>query len=361
MVTNFDFEETENPNFIDMFKSDTINEKGEQEKGMYIKGKDVIYLDAPAIYPSRDTPLLTEAQDFAGAINELKKLSEEGGGEVWTRPADWPELGVPENNQIILLFSNLGRNAEISGSAYQNAEFYLQLRLRTYPDESSGGPAFSGETPFIVDYGNGHRVERTSELTPYNRWTEHYVYEDTGGIVLDNGLRVHIVKITVPDDAYFGYGNGNGILEAYFGKNIKFYMSFGAANTIQHIKMFDWIPTEKNCVHRDGYDGQFDLLYNLRCFETTIPFPRTYYGMFSSAYRLESIDLSSCTEIGRSSFASCYSLKSINAPNCTSVGDTAFYSCYSLEKVKFAENCTFGNQSFKYCDNLYPRPDGSTN
>ena len=27
-----------------------------------------------------DTPLDTEAQDFAGAINELKKLSEEGGG-----------------------------------------------------------------------------------------------------------------------------------------------------------------------------------------------------------------------------------------------------------------------------------------
>ena len=309
-----------------------------------------------------DIPLDTEAQDFAGAINELKKLSEQGGGEgIWTRPSDWPELGVPENNQIILLFSNLGRNADISGSSYQNAEFYLQLRLRTYPDDSSGGPAFNGQTPFIVDYGNGHRVERTSELTPYNRWNEGYFYEDTEGTVLNNGLHVHVVKITVPDDAYFGYGNGNGILEAYFGKDIKFYMPFGGANTIQHIKMFDWIPTKENCLYRDGYSGQFQGLYNLRYFETTTPFPRTYYNMFGSAYRLESIDLSSCEEIARHSFINCYSLKSINAPNCTIVGDTAFYSCYSLESAKFAENCTFGNKSFNFCDNLCPRPDGSTN
>lgn len=299
------------------------------------------------------------ATGFAAGLAVGKKKW--GGGapsKVWTRPSDWPELGVPENNQIILLFSNLGRNADISGPSYQNAEFYLQLRLRTYPDDSSRGPAFNGQTPFIVDYGNGHSVERTSELTPYSLWTENYVYEDTEGTVLNNGLRVHVVKITVPDDAYFGYGNGNGILEAYFGKDIKFYMPFSGANTIQHIKMFDWIPTKENCLYRDGYSGQFQGLYNLRYFETTTPFPRTYYGMFGSAYRLESIDLSSCTEIGRQSFSNCYSLKSIEAPNCTSVGDMAFYNCYSLESAKLAENCTFGNQSFKFCDNLYPFPSG---
>lgn len=316
------------------------------------------------------------------AMRLLEGIGSESPG-VWTRPSDWPELGVPENNQIIILFSNLGRSADISGPAYQNAEFYLQLRLRTYPDGSNRGPTFNGQTPFIVDYGNGHSVERTSELTPYSLWTENYVYEDTEGTVLNNGLRVHVVKITVPDDAYFGYGNGNGILEAYFGKNIKFYMTFNGANTIQHIKMFDWIPTEENCLHREGYSGQFANLRNLQCFETTIPFIRTYYGMFGGAYQLKSIDLSSCTEIGRQSFANCYSLKSINVPNCTGIGDMAFYDCYSLrsinapncksignmafyeccslESVKFTENCVLGSRSLECCDNLYPHPDGSTN
>lgn len=41
-VANFDFKENENPNFIDMC---SVNEK----YGVYIKGKDVVFLDAPEI------------------------------------------------------------------------------------------------------------------------------------------------------------------------------------------------------------------------------------------------------------------------------------------------------------------------
>ncbi|MGN0587168.1 MAG: hypothetical protein ACI4JF_07775, partial [Oscillospiraceae bacterium] len=48
--------------------------------GSVIHGKDIILLDAPEVMLSPDTPLLTNAQDVAGAINELFQL-DPGGGE----------------------------------------------------------------------------------------------------------------------------------------------------------------------------------------------------------------------------------------------------------------------------------------
>ena len=47
------------------------------KEGVEIKGKDVIVLNSPEVLLSPDTPLDTEAQDIAGAINELKALFEE--------------------------------------------------------------------------------------------------------------------------------------------------------------------------------------------------------------------------------------------------------------------------------------------
>lgn len=41
------------------------------KEGQLIKGKDFIRLESPLVLPSKNTPLLTEAQDFVGAINEL--------------------------------------------------------------------------------------------------------------------------------------------------------------------------------------------------------------------------------------------------------------------------------------------------
>lgn len=50
------------------------------EEGIEIAGKDVILLNAHEVLLSPDTPLLTEAQDLAGAINELFQ-SGGGGGD----------------------------------------------------------------------------------------------------------------------------------------------------------------------------------------------------------------------------------------------------------------------------------------
>ena len=50
-----------------------------------------------------DIPLDTDAQDFAGAINELKKLSEAGGGEDWQPPDWWIPVPEPGEYDIYIL------------------------------------------------------------------------------------------------------------------------------------------------------------------------------------------------------------------------------------------------------------------
>ena len=66
-------------NYIELYSKDG-------KEGVNIKGQDVVLLDAPEVRLSPDTPLLTNAQDLAGAINELFQ-SEPGGGDIGTLKA----------------------------------------------------------------------------------------------------------------------------------------------------------------------------------------------------------------------------------------------------------------------------------
>ena len=62
-------------NYIDLIRKNT-------DEGIEIKGKDIVKLNAPFVYLSDDTPLLTSAQDLAGAINELFQGGSGGGDEA---------------------------------------------------------------------------------------------------------------------------------------------------------------------------------------------------------------------------------------------------------------------------------------
>lgn len=83
-----------------------------------------------------DIPLDTDAQDFAGAINELKKLSEQGGGEDDFEPnyindPDWEifkNLPEPASNQVIW-------GVRILDTSYRQAGSYYNY----IPQENSGG------------------------------------------------------------------------------------------------------------------------------------------------------------------------------------------------------------------------------
>ena len=60
-------------NYTDIYY-DSENDK----EGIEIRGKNAVLLNAPEVLLSPDTPLLTEAQDIAGAINELFQSGGEG-------------------------------------------------------------------------------------------------------------------------------------------------------------------------------------------------------------------------------------------------------------------------------------------
>lgn len=96
-----------------------------KEQGYMIQGKDVIFLNAPKIYPPQDTelmdgqyvPLMTDAQDFVGAINELFQLCA-GGGDVFI-------VSGSESGITVTMVKKRGEDQELT------AEFFT-FKSNTY-------------------------------------------------------------------------------------------------------------------------------------------------------------------------------------------------------------------------------------
>lgn len=116
---------------------DNGNSSETEEYGYMIQGKDCIYLNAPKIYPSKDTPLLTDAPDIVGAINELFQDGA-GGGDDWSPP----EMPEPEDYEIYLLVDVI---------SVSNADA-AKLRINV---ASGDGNAYTGYGPIAVDWGDG--------------------------------------------------------------------------------------------------------------------------------------------------------------------------------------------------------------
>lgn len=78
------------------------------------------------------------------------------------------------------------------------------------------------------------------------------------------------------------------------------------------------------------------------------------YGAFGNCTSLRSINLISCSYIGRWTFSSCYSLSEISVPVCKSMGYAAFYRCSSLSHVSLpmCENLEDSYGQFQQCVNL---------
>ena len=86
-----------------------------KEQGYMIQGKDAIFLNAAKIYPPQDPdllpegqyiPLMTDAQDFVGAINELFQLCA-GGGDVFI-------VSGSENGITVTMVKKRGENQELT-------------------------------------------------------------------------------------------------------------------------------------------------------------------------------------------------------------------------------------------------------
>lgn len=347
MVTNFKFGENENPNFIDLFKSDEIDQSGAQEEGLYIKGKDSIYLDAPAIYPSRDTPLLTDAQDFAGAINELFRDGGGGGDEDdWQPPEWWIPVPEPAEYEILILV----------WVTDTNNSFELSLQ-----NNETGS---SGYANVFCDWGDGTETTYPAE---YFWGSARHNFAETGQ---------YLIKITTSESLNVVYARslkncywqiiktGNNILfvSDYFNEHGYRNTPLSNHNRLKYIKINNekGLPVDKSYYY-------FELDYALQKIELKKPMSGNIPEQsFRDNYALTDFsripfDGNSVNTVGNYAFSNCYGLKKIILPNCTSIGDYAFQNCYNLQEIIVPEDCTFGTNCFQNCYSLYPRPDGSTN
>ena len=342
MVRNFEFDENENPNFVDMFKSDENDVNGVREEGMYIKGRDSIYLDAPAIYPSRDTPLLTDAQDFVGAINEL--FQDGGGGGEWQPPAWWIPVPEPEPYEILVLVWVTSTNK------------YFGLSLVNNETGQSAEGALS------CDWGDG-----TQTNIPTGVWwggNFSHTFDEPGQ---------YLIKITTTEELNVVQSSntycywqiiktGSNILfvSDYYNKHGYISTPFLNHHRLKYIKInnLKGLPADK-------IGNYFANDYALQKIELKKPIVGNVPNMCFFGNQItdsqQIFDGKSVNIIGGYAFANCYSLRKIILPNCTYIGDYAFQNCYNLEEVVVAEGCTFGKDCFQSCYSLYPRPDGSTN
>ena len=187
--------------------------------GSVVHGSDVILLDAPEVRLSPDTPLLTEAQDIAGAINELFQL-DPGGGDEWQRPSDWPLLGEPAANESILLIRNF------SGTAIS-----YQMCVTPNIDDDPTENLSNGDNLIISWNGNTANITTNYNYIDCNIGSSEYC----------------IVSVKCTTDGYLVLDSGSGdsyydVIDAHIGADVKLnYKAFLKAK-LHHVKLFGWQP-----------------------------------------------------------------------------------------------------------------------
>ena len=167
-----------------------------------------------------DIPLDTEAQDFAGAINELKKLSERGGGEEWQPPSDWlevPEPGEWEANFLIEI-----RNV-----------FTFSFSFR---DPVNG---WNGHGILTIDWGDGtvetfegYTIDEQGNFVGTSRvYVNSHTYASPGQYVIKTVTDDLSCGLAAAADTISVYGHsGANLLIAKTGKNIRFNKGWGSSN-----------------------------------------------------------------------------------------------------------------------------------
>lgn len=156
-----------------------------KEQGYMIQGKDCIYLNAPKIYPPQDTdlmngqyvPLMTDAQDIVGAINEVFCL---GSGDDW-QPPEMPE---PEAYEIYLLVEVVDL---ISPK--------LEIRISRPED------AVAGYGPMTVDWGDGTADEWTTDSIPIPDYPDYYKWSTLSHNYAAVGR--YLIKISATEHSCF--------------------------------------------------------------------------------------------------------------------------------------------------------------
>lgn len=335
---------------------DNGNSSETEEYGYMIQGKDCIYLNADKIYPAQRIPLLTEAQDIVGAINEVFCL----GSDDWTPPDWWLKVPEPEPYEM----------------------YFLVLVLN--PSETMG---FTLSNPENVNMGGGNITIDWGDGTVYDSAGSYWGIRDLNHSYSAAGQ--YLVKVTTTDESRFfqefRYGR---FLIAKIGSEIILNRrgldpSFSPGQQVPFTNKNYLFWAVINCkIGGLPWQNAFSGCTNLRKVNMAVP-PKTIGHSsfmdckcltkfdFSAAVSLDEmacqnagflkIDAPHCTSIGNAAFGGCCDLRSVNAPVCASAGNQAFMRCYDLREAVFADECTFGTNCFENCVSLYPRPDEAAN
>lgn len=323
-----------------------------KEQGYMIQGKDCIYLNAPKIYPSKDTPLLTEAPDIVGAINEVFLLG--SGDDDWQPPADWIPVPEPEPYEMYFLVEVTNLLA---------AEIEIDLC-----DPENNHQGFG---PLKVDWGDG--TAENYEGYPTGQmwgWLSHK-YTEQGQFLIKinaseqssclNNLRKNPItlimklgdEICVTSDAVHIENSFSYQYRLHYvklsGKNGLYKSAFKCCYALRKIDIKNPLPAIPSCC----FNGCLQLKYldfsNVEQIDDNA----------LSGTGLIIIDAPNCKSIDYDGVTGCYRLDKVIAPLCISVKELGFYNDYYLSEAILADNCTFGSGCFMYCYNLYPHPDGS--
>lgn len=308
-------------NYIELYSAD-------DKEGVEIKGKDVIMLDAPEVRLSHDTPLLTNAQDVAGAINELFQL-DPGGGDEWVPPDEW--LPIPEPGPYEMYFLIALKSAD-----------YLKYEFRICRPSDIN----TGNGPLIIDWDDG-----TVDSWESGWSTPEHTYSAAG---------MYLIKATVTDESNFLQWIGN-TSSSYRANQLLLMAKLGSEILLTNEKTY---ATQNGFASQSALRyvslggkgglpaGCFSNCYTLQKVIIQIPLTEVKNNTFNSCYKLASVDISKATTIGDGAFYYCRSLKKANAPACTSVGSQGFYECISLKNVNVPLLTSIESQCFYDCYSL---------
>lgn len=260
------------------------------------------------------SPLLTEAQDVVGAINELFQDGE-GGGDDWSPPDWWIPVPEPKENEVLILVDIIDNPQSYSASNWG----YMHDGTNNY------------HGTFTIDYGNGvSGTVKDGNSAPIDINTP---YTAKGQYIIT----------MVSDDRLFYRPvdqNRNTVLMIKCGANISCRNSgMSASYNLYGLNRTQYIQLGGEPLIENGF------LYNAKCIK------KVKY-------------LNSPAEIPDYAFNNLATLSYLEGVNgVTSIGQYAFSGCSSLRKIRtLPEDCTFGRDAFMGCYSMpYPRPDGSIN
>lgn len=334
-------------NYIDFIKKDN-------NEGIEIKGKDMIKLNAPFVYLSDDTPLLTSAQDLAGAINELFQGGSGGGDEADADYEKWQNLIEPAENQAVFL-------VRVPNTAAKSITMTIGYAIDMYYEDT-----------WTVDWGDGTSSTGYSRQGPvthdYSAIGEYTVIFTSHMVSCNNSAAVTSAGNSSALLIMAKYGS---LIHAESNLNS---MPFNSQTYLRYVRLIDDTVfaeryfTSCSALRNIFFSGTIETIYDYMftaCY--TLDFSNLKFSVlnigayaFNSCYNLKKIEMPECNVVGANAFGYCYSLKKAMLPKCYSVGASAFSACYALNQAVFADNCTFGTDAFSNCCSLYPYPSDNT-